>query len=206
MAGRKTTDLDAAASVDAGDYFMIVRPGETLAVDRNKKAEIAVVKAGLNDAAGKGRRVLHAQAAASALTGTTSQTALRTIAIPANSMGANGRIVLEFKLSRTGAGGTCTVNVYFGTLGTSGDKMFEVSLSAANATGIYRLTIENQNNAAIQVGGGAGVSFGGNSSTAIYGTTQDTTSAVNLIIAATLANSGDSVTLVRSDVEVIYWT
>lgn len=166
-------------------------------------ATIATLKDALNDAAGKGRRTINAQAAASALTGTTSQTALRTIAIPANSMGANGRIVLEFKVSRTGAGGTCTINVYFGTLGTSGDKVFEVSLSAANATGIYRLTIENQNNAAIQVGGGAGLTSFGNSATAIYGTTQDTTSAVNLIISATLVNSGDSVTLVRSDVEVL---
>lgn len=204
MVARKTTALDAVDPLASGDYFMVVRPGETLAVDRNKKAEIAVVKAGLNDAVGKGRRVLHGQEAGSAHTGTTAETVLRTISIPAGSMGARGRVICEFKISRTGSGGSSTIRVRFGGIG--GDIMFSVSLSAANATGIYRVTIENQNSASSQVGGGAATTAFGNSTTAIYTGTQNTGSAVDLVITSELVNSGDTMTLTRSDVEVVYWT
>lgn len=164
-------------------------------------ATIATLKDALNDAAGKGRRVVNAQSAASAHTGTTAETVLRTITIPAGSMAANGRIICEFKVSRSGAGGAATIRARLGGIG--GDIMFSVSLSSANATGIYRVTIENQNSASSQVGCASGVTGAGNSASAIYTGTQNTGSAADLVITAELVNSGDSVTLVRSDVEVV---
>lgn len=162
---------------------------------------IATLKDALNDAVGKGRRVLsQSGAAGSAHTGTTSETALLTTTIAANALGANGRIVGELKLARTGAGGAVTIQARLGGIG--GDILALVSISAANASSTIRFSIENANSTSAQLGAADTVVSFANSANAHRTGSQDTTAAKDLVITATLANSGDSVTLKAHQISI----
>jgi hypothetical protein len=90
------------------------------------------------------------------LTGSTSQTVIRNIPIPASSIGANGKFRIESQVTKTGAGGTCEFLYYLSTVGTNtvGNTGVPTSSTqigrwlAASATNQYALfgrTISNKN-------------------------------------------------------------
>lgn len=123
------------------------------------------------------------------LTGTTAETTLATCAIPANAMGANGRLQIKARFSTTNNANNKTFNIKFGS------TMFTTKAAASIAVFVVDAEIANRNATNSQVGGGQWV-YGGNATAVAASTgTEDTTTALNLLITVTNANAGDTSTL-----------
>jgi len=122
-------------------------------------------------------------------TGTTAETTLATITIPANAMGANGRIELDVIWSYTNSANTKTLRQKFG--GTT------ILSTAVGASAVTRTSavIANRNATNSQVATpNFSTSFGVSSAT-LTTMAIDTTAAVNIVLTAQLANSGETITL-----------
>lgn len=148
----------------------------------------------------KGVYILGASGVASStLTGTTAETTLATITVPANAMGANGFVRITSSFVATGAAGTRTLRCKFG--GTT----FQATANGTTILGVANIcTIANRNSTTSQVGGQ------GESGTGVGGATLspvtaaiDTTSAQNITITGQLGDAGDSMTLNTYLVELI---
>ena len=138
-----------------------------------------------------------ASGAAVALTGSTSETTLATIAIPANSMGANGRLRITTFWSTSGVAGTKTARVRFG--GTA--------FVAAGVTTTYwqnMAIIRNANNVAVQKSFAtiSTSSFDLANGTAGSGAI-NTAAAQNITLTGQLSNAGDTLTLEAYEVEIL---
>lgn len=149
----------------------------------------------------KAAGVLAQSAVAASVTGTTSETTLATIAIPAGAMGVNGSLRIRPKFSYTGNTNLKTMRVRLG--GTS----FWFADNGANASNIGSqplIDIENRGAANSQIGvagGTAGVNL--TITTAHLTGVVDTTAAQNLTITAQLANGADTATLEAYTVEIL---
>lgn len=129
------------------------------------------------------------------LTGTTAETTLATVNIPARSMGGNGKIRITTMWSFTGTGAK-TSRIRWNGINLQGIAV----TSALNAR--YLCEIENRNSESSQVaaqgnflglgsGGGAALTF-----------SVDTTVDVPIVIQGTLSNSSESITLESYTVEI----
>jgi len=144
-------------------------------------------------------RVLASSSAASSITGTVSETTLGTVTVPANAMGRNGLLRVTTVWSYTESANNKTLRV-----NACGANYMEAFGSTSLAESIqHQFTIQNQNSAAVQVGfeSPQAFTYSGN---ARRQTTQNTTAAHNITWAATLANTGETITLVSYLVEVCY--
>jgi hypothetical protein len=144
-------------------------------------------------------RVLATSNGTSSVTGTTSQTTLATVTVPANAMGKNGllRVTSLWKYTESANNKTCRVNI-------CGANYFEVFGSTTILETIQsQVTVQNQNSAASQVGFEGAQTFA-YSSNNYRTTTQDTTSSHNITFRGTLADTGETITLVSYLVEVCY--
>lgn len=143
--------------------------------------------------------ILGRSGAAIAHTGTTSETVLATINVPAGAMGAKGSLRVVALCSCTNNGNN--KNLRF-RLGGIGGTAFYGNAFAGVAGFRIETDIQNQNNAAVQIGGP--------SITGSFGTGSPIAGAVNtansqdLVLTATLANSGDTLTLESYRVELFY--
>jgi len=135
------------------------------------------------------------------LTGTTSETALVSVTIPAGSLGANGSIRITALLSYTNSANNKTIRVRFGDT-LSGTVFAQSTLTTTTATRLT-LTIHNRNSAASQIGGLVNGSLGGTASANITGAI-DTTASQTLTISGQLASSGENITLESYVVETLY--
>ena len=149
-------------------------------------------------------RILAASAVAASHTGSTTETALATITVPANAMGPNGVLRITTHWSYTNSANTKTLSVRFG--GVSGTQYLANNVSTS-ATSRDQRHIHNVNAANSQKGGMVGaVSVGGWGSNANVPvmSTLDTTTAKDIVISGLLANAGDTVTLESYLVEIFY--
>jgi hypothetical protein len=135
-------------------------------------------------------RVLAASAVAVSHTGDTLETALATIAVPANAMGPNGQLRVTTQWSYTNSANGKTLRVRFG--GTSGTS-YLAQTSTATASAVFENRIANRGAANSQIGN-SNISFGPTTASAVTSAV-DTAAAVNLVLAAHLANAGETVTL-----------
>ena len=129
------------------------------------------------------------------VTGTTDETTLATVTIPANAIGANGTVEIYAVYSYTNSANSKTLRIRFG--GTSGTAYFN---TASTTTANFRtnFTIANANSTNAQVGGSpAGLIAA--SSTAASTSSVDTTAPVDIVFRGLLANSSETITLVH------YW-
>lgn len=137
-----------------------------------------------------GACVLERSAVASAAhTGTTSDTTIRTIALPAGIMGLNGAIEVQVKWSLTNNanGKTCFMQI-------GGSTWNGVGMGGSGTFGIRGL-LENRNSAASQLGShGTNSGYSGGNAT-WSAPTVDTSAATSITISIQLANAGDSATL-----------
>lgn len=148
-----------------------------------------------------GWRVLAHYGAAAAHTGSTSETALRTITIPGGALGPNGAVRITALFSWTSNANTKTLRVRFG--GASGQAYLNTNVTS-NASLSWQGVIVNRGGANSQIGvpnlaGGFGQSSGAPNSSSI-----DTANDVNIVLSGTLANGGDTVTLECVVVETLY--
>lgn len=136
---------------------------------------------------------------ASAITGTTSETTLATIAIPAGAMGPNGKLEIVSLWSYTNSGNTKALRVKIG-----GTTMQAVN---ATTTDVARLTTDiwNANSASSQVGmiSGSSVAVGVVAGT-IATAAVDTASAFNVTLTGQLTNTGETITLRGYSVRVLH--
>jgi hypothetical protein len=145
-------------------------------------------------------RVLAASAVAATHTGTTAETALATVAIPAGAMGPNGilRVTLLWSYSNSVNGKTKRVR-----LGGASGAVLMQHLNSTSVAIRHHLLIQNRNAETAQI---AGQITGGLAASSVANATSsvDTSAAQDLVITAQLANAGESVTLESYVVEVAY--
>lgn len=134
------------------------------------------------------------------LTGSTALTTLANPSLPANSMGPNGRTVLEAQFSFIGVAGTKHVKISFG-----GVDFFDDTLSGEGTLTI-RKVIANRGATNSQIGGALASPGEGYTSTAGVTSAVDTTAAVSLVFAAQCGNVADTIRLERYSFDAVKGT
>jgi hypothetical protein len=153
-------------------------------------------KININDQFARAGYVLASSAAASAtLTGTTNETAMATVTIPAAAMGANGRLVVTaFFSGMTSSANTKTPRFRFN--GIAGTAHGSTSWTT-KTTGYAMCVIHNRNSAASQHSYGVadrGTDFLQQSNAATTSTV-DTSAAVDLVISMQLGSGAEAAVL-----------
>lgn len=141
--------------------------------------------------------------AGTAHTGTTSETTLVTITVPANAMGPNGRVRVTLRADFTNNANAKTIRLRWNnaTTGTVIQSVGTSSTASWNGFG----TVANRNATNSQIMGPNNTTASFNASASALGTdTVDTTAAVNIYITATLGNAGDTLTIQDYQAEVLY--
>lgn len=139
--------------------------------------------------------------ASAAHTGTTNETTIATVAVPAEAMGANGilRIVSDWTFTNS-----ANIKTLSARLGGIGGTAFTAWQQTTNAFGRMETYVSNRNDAAIQKSQGLNFSgFGGTAQTLVTGAI-NTANAQDLVLTGTLANSGESITLEGYIVDLLY--
>jgi hypothetical protein len=133
-------------------------------------------------------------------TGDTTETALKTVTIPAGAMGASGQLRISLLFSFTNSTNAKTMRCRFG--GASGTQYFAVANSTTGNVMYQWIGRISNKTASSQIG--AGNNFGGigASSSAVVTSAVDTSSAVDLVISGQVANSSETVTLESYTVEL----
>lgn len=139
--------------------------------------------------------LLAASAVAASVTGTTNETALATVTIPAGAMGLNGAIEIRTVWMFTNSANTKTLRVRLGGIG--GTVFLNVApTTTASSTDTRR--IRNRGSAASQVGSAPASQVPGligSSSSFITTGTVDTSAAQDLVISGALALGTETITL-----------
>ena len=135
---------------------------------------------------------------ASSVTGTTTETTLATITIPANAMGPNGQVEIIPLWSFTNSANTKTMRVKFAS------TAFYTQAATATAVTQSFVRIANRNSASSQVGAPGANAGLGNFTAAVITSTENTTSPVTLTITGQLTNTGETITLESYLVRVTY--
>lgn len=143
-------------------------------------------------------------AANQSITGTTSETVLANILIPANMMGENARVLVRTYWNFTGTAGTKTTKVYLNSAATAGGTAY---LSAAGAAGdlsaFYETVIVAKGATNSQTGGLSTGTWGRSTAAALPTGSIDTTANSYIVISVTNASAADTSTLVGYQVEIL---
>jgi hypothetical protein len=136
-----------------------------------------------------------------AVTGTLSETALATVAVPAGLMGVSGGLLIYTSWSHTNSANTKTMRVRLG--GLAGTVHAGLAATTLASTSDAR-RIRNRASASSQVGSqaAAGFAFVSTTSTPIVTGAIDTSVAQDVSLTGTLTNTGESVTLESYEVWV----
>lgn len=141
-----------------------------------------------------------------ALTGSTAETKLYSVQIPANSLGSHGCVRVRGEWSCTSNANTKTMRA---NLGTADDVAGSATLAShqetTNSNNVFEFVIRNNGATNAQRAGGGGNSGGIGGTTTGRGTSVfDTTAAIYLLVTGQLANAGDTMTLHGVTVEALY--
>lgn len=133
--------------------------------------------------------VLAQSAVAVPLTGSTTETALATIPIPAGTMGANGGLRIRAKFSFPSSANNKTIKIKFGAL------VAETIVITTNTTVLIDTEVMNRGGAASQAGATVRVYNSGTTQRLDTTGTVDTTADVSLQITGQLALGSETLTL-----------
>lgn len=148
-------------------------------------------------------RQLAASAVPQNLTGTTNETVLATVSVPAGAMGANGALHVITTWSFTGSTNAKTMRARLGGIGGTQHLGQSVS-SATNVVLSDERRIRNRNSAASQVcSTNAGATAYGTTTAAVTTSTIDTSVGVDLVFTGQLALAGETITLETYEVWLI---
>lgn len=144
-------------------------------------------------------RILAAGATGYSVTGTTNETTLVTVPLPANTLLPHGCLVIETTWTMTGSTNNKTPRVKLG--GTNFYSRAEASGTAVAQARAVRISARSSTS---QISEAAGVvlPYGGLTSACTTGA-EDLTTALNILITGQLANSGETLTLERYFIEVL---
>jgi hypothetical protein len=179
-------------------------------------AVIALLSAGVANAATTWNDVVHYGAGGSeigyivakaspgtSITGSTSETVLANIKIPAGFLGPNARIHIDTYWSFTGTAGTKTRKIYFNSSAAAGGTAYLNAAGSSTDLGANYSTDIIANGATnAQVGGPAAGNYSASSSALPTGTI-DTTADSYIVMSMTLGNSGDTGTLTGYTVTIL---
>jgi len=156
----------------------------------------------LSHALGAWRIIAHSALAAS-LTGTTAETALASITIPAGAMGPNGILRVTTEWSYTNSANNKTLRTRLGS-GLSG-TVFDSIVPTTNAFQRRQCDIRNRNAENAQIGPPAAyiAGFGTSTGAPLTGTV-DTSLAQTLALTGQLASAGETITLESYVVELAF--
>lgn len=147
-------------------------------------------------------RVMGQSGAASSVTSTTNETALATVTIPANTMGANGALRINMLFSFTNNANAKTLRIRLG--GISGTIFMAVtSITNQASLPLHRIIMNrNATNSQITQQSSSGQSYNVTTSAVTTGAV-DTTASQDLVITGQLTNTGDTITLEYYSVELL---
>lgn len=153
-------------------------------------------------------RIIAQSAVAASHTGDTNETALATIAIPANAMGLNGRLSGQLSWALTSTANGKTLRVRFGASGAglSGTQIMAVTNVTSLASVTFLFSFANRGSASSQVGSvpvSSNTGLGGSGALGMPTAAIDTTAASEIVISGALANSGETITLESYYVELM---
>lgn len=139
--------------------------------------------------------------AAVPVTGTTSETTLGSVVIPAGAMGANGIIRVTALFSYTSSGNNKTLRVRLGGLaGTA----FHQAISTTSSFHQTMVMIRNRNSVSSQVSAPLISAIAFNTGSAAVGTgSVNTANEQTLVITGQLANNSETITLEAFSVEIL---
>ncbi len=143
---------------------------------------------------------LGSSAVAVSLTGTTAETVLATIPIPAGAMGANGLLKISFNATSSGGAGNKVINYRLG--GLLGTSFVGIAVNSSGSAR-YLAWIQNRNSESSQVGGNRSGNPINNSSAGFQLSAIDTSVDTTLVITGDLADGADTVTLEQYLVEIM---
>lgn len=148
-------------------------------------------------------RIIAHSAAAMALTGTTAETILASVAIPAGSMGPKGILRITTEWSYTNGANAKTLRTRFGS-GIAG-TIFDVIVPTATAFQRRQCDIKNRSSLVAQMAPPSGyvAGFGSTTGAPLTGAV-DTAANQTLALTGQLASSGDTITLESYVVEIAY--
>lgn len=206
-------DVVGIRDQDGGDTFFTRAPQFTwankpLASSRNAGLVIRITDVGVAPGilvVSDGTRwvpasaqLLARSAVAAALTGSTNETALATVTVPAGLMGVDGALHVYTTWATTNSANNKTLRVRFG--GAAGNAyMANVLTTSASFNDMRR--IRNRNSAASQVGtGSASASAYAAAGGAVTTSAVDTASAVDLVLSGQLATAAESISLENYEV------
>lgn len=136
------------------------------------------------------------------VTGSTNETALATISIPAGAMGANGILRVTLLVTGTNNANTKTIRIRLG--GISGSQFFAASI-ASTLTTRSQIQIQNRNSQASQVAhANATLNSFQSTSGGVFTASVDTSAAQDLVISGQLGTGTDTLTLESYLVEILY--
>lgn len=188
LGGAPTTALLSASSITAGWTG-------TLAIARGGTAAATAVAAANNLATCYN---LAASAVQVAHTGTTSETTLATITVPAGAMGANGWLEINTIWTYTNSANVKTWRVRFG--GAAG-TIWQSVAATTTATVMNFAKIHNRNSAASQVGTAVGAVWNATTATPVTDTL-NTAIAQDIVISGQLATAAETIAIEAYNVKV----
>lgn len=135
-------------------------------------------------------------------TGSTSETALATVSLPAGSMGPNGILRVTHLWSMTSSGNVKTPRIRLG--GIAGTAFYQQT-QTTTVTLRHQTEIANRNNAASQVSWPSIAGGGGWTASAQAATTGtvNTGATLDIVISGQLASSGETITLEAYLIELL---
>ena len=188
------TNCDILIDAGCANNIIILTNPNTVVVDNNPGQNL-YIKSWL-----KQPFVLSQSAVAAGITGTTAETALATITVPAGILGPNGTMRIYTTWSGTNSANAKTLRVRYSTI--SGTAFQQVAVTTYNSISLM-CSISNRNSVSSQTGGaGADAIFGGGSTSNPATATINTNAATTLVITAQLASAGEQYTLQSYYVEV----
>jgi len=135
-------------------------------------------------------------------TGNTDETIVKTVTMPANSMGPNGVLKISSIWSNNNSVGTKTHRIRLG--GISGTILFTVGSTSNISYNDPERTIANAGATNSQVGRNSGTAGAGGSASAVLTAAVDTTAAVDIVFTVQLSDGADNGALRAYSVEVCY--
>ena len=189
--------LGAAASGTNSDITALT--GLTTALPIGEGGTGATTTAAARTALGVTQTLVFASGASFPVTGTTAETNAANITIPANAIGPNGQVEIEFLGTATNNANSKTFRVKFG--GTT----FYTLVASTDASDQPHIRISNRGTGSqIAFPGSVAVGLGKGGSATPTTSSVDTTAASSLTITVQLATSTDTVTLESYLIRVTY--
>ena len=148
--------------------------------------------------------VIAKSAPGTSITGSTSETVLANIRIPANTLASNGRIIIRTFWQFTGTAGTKTRKIYLNTAATAGGTTYMSVAGGSTDLGAQYYTVIQEAGATNSQIGGVITGLSGAASTSALPTSSiDDTADMYVVITATLGSAADTATLAAYSVEII---